>query len=135
LPAAANPGSGADRHDLGHSNGSRGRGCCDRESDRASHRHERHPYDPDRQRRHYTLTNLPVGAYDLTAEAAGFKVVKAANVTLTVGETLTMNLTMQVGTVSQTVEVSASAVAPVELESTQLSNIIEWPTTALIPVI
>jgi hypothetical protein len=83
----------------------------------------------------YTLTNLPVGAYDLTAEAAGFKVVKAANVTLTVGETLTMNLTMQVGTVSQTVEVSASAVAPVELESTQLSNIIDNKQISNLPLV
>src|SRR5262245_49978962 len=52
---------------------------------------------------------LPVGVYDVTAELQGFTTPKAANVTLTVGATLTLRFEMRVAGLAETVMVSGAA--------------------------
>src|SRR6266851_4145399 len=55
----------------------------------------------------YTIPFLKPGIYNLSAEMAGFKKVTHENLTLNVGQTATVNLTLEVGAVTDTVTVSA----------------------------
>ena len=80
---------------------------------------------------YYTFASVPVGDYALTAEGSGFQVYKADNIRLGGGERRNVNVTLTVGTATQTVEVSAetSSVAVVDsgeksftLEAKELQN-------------
>ena len=57
----------------------------------------------------YRFSNLPSGNYNLTATAAGFTATSLRGVEVTVNRTVTANITMQVGQISSTVEVTDSA--------------------------
>jgi hypothetical protein len=57
----------------------------------------------------YTIPLLPVGVYDLTAEQSGFKKFVQNGISVQVGQTARVDVAMQVGEVSQTVEVQAEA--------------------------
>ena len=63
----------------------------------------------------YTLPRLPVGTYNVTAEAGGFKTGVASGVTLDVSQQRQVDFTLVVGEVKSTVEVSA---APPLLDTT-----------------
>ncbi len=55
----------------------------------------------------YNFSRLPVGNYDLTVEATGFKSAKRTGVTLTVGGVVTFDLNLEVGASQETVSVNA----------------------------
>jgi outer membrane receptor protein involved in Fe transport len=57
----------------------------------------------------YSVPNLLPGAYEVTASATGFSTLVRSGITLAVGQTMELNLTLQVGTISQKVEVTAAA--------------------------
>jgi Carboxypeptidase regulatory-like domain len=57
----------------------------------------------------YTIALLPSGTYDVTAELAGFQSVKAEGIQVTVGSSITANLTMKVGAISESVTVTGQA--------------------------
>jgi hypothetical protein len=57
----------------------------------------------------YSAPNLQPGVYSVTVSAAGFSKRVESGVTLTVGATQVLNVTMQVGQASQAVEVTAEA--------------------------
>ena len=57
----------------------------------------------------YTMPSLPVGAYEVAAELAGFKQQLRRGITLAVAQEVVLNLTMEVGLVQQTVEVTEEA--------------------------
>ncbi len=58
----------------------------------------------------YEVGQLPVGDYQVAAEAAGFnRVVSTSRNTLDINQTLRIDLQMQVGSVSNTVEVNSQA--------------------------
>ena len=57
----------------------------------------------------YTLPNLPVGPYRLEVTAAGFKSYVQSGILLQVGNNVQINVTMQVGAISEHVEVTAGA--------------------------
>ena len=57
----------------------------------------------------YTVPSLPPAVYTVTAELKGFKKGVAANVNLEVQQTLRRDITLEVGEISQTVEVQAEA--------------------------
>jgi len=83
----------------------------------------------------YRLTNLPVGRYTLTASATGFSSNTLKNIDLTLNAVLTLNLTLAVGAVGTSVEVSASAVSidttTAQLQTTfNTQQVIELPQTA-----
>jgi len=54
----------------------------------------------------YTLPYIPFGTYRLRASAPGFKTSEADNVILRVAQTLTVNITLEIGQVSDRVTVS-----------------------------
>ncbi|HTA60226.1 MAG TPA: TonB-dependent receptor [Candidatus Baltobacteraceae bacterium] len=83
----------------------------------------------------YRLVELPAGQYVLTFEKSGFKVAKFAGVTLTVGQILTVDENLEIGTVSSTVEVQASIVPPIELENAQISNLVDAKRMTDLPLL
>ncbi len=59
----------------------------------------------------YSAVLLPVGNYSVKSEATGFKTQVHSGIVLNANDVLRINITMQVGAVSETVEVSANAAA------------------------
>jgi hypothetical protein len=72
----------------------------------------------------YSATFLPIGNYSISATAAGFKTQTRAGIVLNVNDVLKINITMDVGAVTETVEVTAAS-APVELGTPADSTTIE----------
>jgi len=58
---------------------------------------------------HYALTNLPVGTYCITVEHEGFQQLKQTGVMLNVAKTVTLNVTLTVGSVKQELVVTSEA--------------------------
>ncbi len=59
----------------------------------------------------YVIQNLEIGAYNVTAEMTGFRGFKESGVVLRTAETLGLNIKLELGSVSETVNVSANAAA------------------------
>jgi Carboxypeptidase regulatory-like domain len=72
----------------------------------------------------YVLSNLAPGTYRLEASLPGFRTFARTGIVLQVGSDPVMNVSMEVGQVSETVEVQANA-AFVETQSTGISQVIE----------
>ncbi|SPF45232.1 conserved exported hypothetical protein [Candidatus Sulfopaludibacter sp. SbA4] len=81
----------------------------------------------------YRILALPVGRYKLEAELSGFQKFVAADVVLTVDEQRRVDITMQVGSLTQAVEVQANAVQ-VETTATQLGNVINDKAMVSLPL-
>ncbi|HEY6466461.1 MAG TPA: carboxypeptidase regulatory-like domain-containing protein [Candidatus Acidoferrales bacterium] len=75
----------------------------------------------------YSFLSLPVGKYDVEAKQTGFTDYKQMGITLDVNDHLVIDVAMEVGAVTQTVEVSANA-AHVETSSATLGNVIGGQT-------
>src|SRR5690348_2207810 len=58
----------------------------------------------------FVFPALPPGRYDLTAEKQGFRTFKLTDIPLSVGLTATVDVKLEVGQVSEAVQVTASAV-------------------------
>jgi len=56
----------------------------------------------------YILVDVPAGNYDVTINKAGFRVSKIQGQAVSVGTTLTINVTLEIGSVAEIVEVTAT---------------------------
>jgi len=80
----------------------------------------------------YTLPYLPAGTYTIRVNAPGFQTSTAENVILRVAQTMTINLSLTVGTMNQTVVVSATPEL-LESDSAEIGQYItteeykDWP--------
>jgi hypothetical protein len=72
----------------------------------------------------YRIPALPPGTYQITAEAGGFSKEVTKGVEVTVGQSLSYDFHLKVGTASETVEVSADSVPLIQPEQTQVANTI-----------
>jgi outer membrane receptor protein involved in Fe transport len=72
----------------------------------------------------YTLTNLPVGPYRLEAVLPGFRTYVQTGIVLQVNDNPVVNAVLEVGQVSETIEVQANA-ALVETRSTTIAQVID----------
>src|SRR5271170_108716 len=70
----------------------------------------------------YLFASLPIGAYDLTVKATGFKKYQAVGIILRVAEKARVDVAMQVGAASTEVTVQGSSVAQVETQSSDLGG-------------
>jgi hypothetical protein len=80
----------------------------------------------------YTAANLNAGDYNVSISAPGFK-TSQSNVTLTVGAKQEMNLALEVGEVSQTVEVTGAAVQ-IDLASSTISGNVQATEVRELPL-
>jgi len=71
----------------------------------------------------YTATALDPGTYTVTAKIAGFKILAKAGIELHVADEVVVPIVLEVGTPTQTVEVTAAATM-VETRSGEVSNVI-----------
>src|ERR1035441_1519357 len=69
----------------------------------------------------YVAPNLPVGPYRLEASASGFKSYVQSGIILQVNDHILVNVALQVGAISESVEVSAAA-AMVQTSQTSVSR-------------
>ncbi len=83
----------------------------------------------------YRISSLAPGVYNIAVSKSGFKVVQFQAITLTVDQTLTLDATLEVGTISNVVEVQSSSVAAIDTETPTLSNVVEHQTLTELPLI
>lgn len=72
----------------------------------------------------YTLPNLPVGPYRLEVSKDGFKTYVQTGIILQVNDNIQLNAKLDLGAVTQTVEVSAGATM-VQTETSAITNVID----------
>ena len=83
----------------------------------------------------YSLTNLTPGPYDVTVVTTGFRELQISNIILTVGQVATVNAKLEVGTTSERIEVRGDATPAIDLETSQISNVVDSRRIADLPLI
>lgn len=81
----------------------------------------------------YVLPALPVGKYELTAQAQGFTSYRRQDITLNTEASLRLDATLQVGGVAQTVTVTDNTLH-VETTSTQMGEVISGRQMTAVPL-
>lgn len=81
----------------------------------------------------FSLPDLPLGIYELTATKAGFSTVKVANVEVSVSKVTNLTLQMSVATQAAVVEVSADA-ATLETTTSALTGVVGPKIVAEVPM-
>ncbi len=81
----------------------------------------------------FEFFTVQVGTYVLSAEKAGFSIALVENIQVTVGARQRVELTMAVGQISETVEVSARAVL-LQTDSSDRSQVITGSQTRALPL-
>src|ERR1051325_5208055 len=81
----------------------------------------------------YTLSFLPVGSYNVTAEARGFKTSTLGPFRLDVNQTVREDIRLEVGQVSEKIEVTGTA-AILQTESAQTGDIISGQQATELPL-
>src|SRR5688572_3309085 len=73
----------------------------------------------------YTVTNLPAGTYTVEAEAKGYKKALVSGKNVTADARLTVDLKLEVGEVSETVEITSIAGETVNTTSGEVARVID----------
>jgi hypothetical protein len=81
----------------------------------------------------FRLVNLPTGKYTLSASLSGFNTVARPNVEIRLGASPTINFTMQLASVSETITVTSRAPI-VEVTNTQASTTIDTEQLKALPI-
>jgi len=81
----------------------------------------------------YTLANVPVGTYELTVDAAGFKKYLRPGLVVQVSETIRVDPTLQVGAPTDTVTVNAEAPL-LKTESGEVSHQVDYTAADQLPL-
>ena len=81
----------------------------------------------------YLVTLLPVGRYSIKAVNSGFKTWRVPEVTLAIGDRLREDVQLELGSLQQSVEVTASSPA-LQTDSSSLSNLISTNAMQNLPL-
>jgi len=81
----------------------------------------------------FNAPNLQPGPYELTASATGFTTLVRSRITLTVGQELVLNLTLQVGNTTQQIEVTTEA-PTVDLANATVGGLVTGATVEELPL-
>jgi hypothetical protein len=84
------------------------------------------------ERGEYRITPLPIGTYEVLYSLPGFHSIKREGLRLTVGFVLTMDMVLEVGSVTETVTVSGASPV-VDVTSTAIRNELTRETMELTP--
>ncbi|HEY6467060.1 MAG TPA: TonB-dependent receptor [Candidatus Acidoferrales bacterium] len=83
----------------------------------------------------FTIINLLPGNYTLSVDKTGFKTEQLPVFPLDVNQTLTQNITLEVGAVSETVTVSSSSIAQmIQSSSTELGTLLDQQALQELPL-
>lgn len=83
---------------------------------------------------YFIFVNARPGAYSLRVEAKGFKTTQIANFDVGVSQTVRQNISLSVGEVSQTVEISAANGELLSSATTELGTVIQERTVQDLPL-
>src|SRR5689334_15359028 len=81
----------------------------------------------------YTFTSVPPGVYNVRVEHPGFKTTTSNNVEVQVQQSVRLDLTLQVGQVSESIEVSATA-ALLQSENATVGTVVETKSIVELPL-
>ncbi len=81
----------------------------------------------------FEFLQLPVGNYSVAVTKTGFRAFDAKDITLVLDQVYTLAVTLQVGQISEAVQVEANAIQ-VETTTTQLSTVIQAQTIVDLPL-
>ena len=81
----------------------------------------------------FNFNNLPIGTYEVKAEAAGFDTEVLPPITLVLNQRARLEFKMKVGAVTNTVQVSSEA-PQLQADTTQVSTLIDANTIVGIPL-
>jgi hypothetical protein len=82
----------------------------------------------------YEFLSLPIGTYRLVATKSGFRTFRVTGITLVLNQIYVQNIRMEIGVVTETVEVQAFA-TQVESTSSQLGTVISGDIIRSLPLI
>ncbi len=82
---------------------------------------------------HFVFLNLPIGTYRVTATSSGFRTYTATGLTLTLDQVYALDIKMELGQISEQIEVQASTLQ-VETSNTQLGTVINGDTIVDMPL-
>lgn len=83
----------------------------------------------------YLFASLKPGRYSVQASKQGFATSEVSNIVLLVGARPRVDITLQVGAVSQTIEVSASGVAQLETQTSSMNQITQQTAVENLPIV
>jgi hypothetical protein len=83
----------------------------------------------------YIYVDVTPGTYNVSVSKTGFRVSKLSNQVVQVGLTLTLNITLEIGSVAETVEVTATTGAELQTLNATVGNTIGGNTLANLPTI
>jgi carboxypeptidase family protein len=82
----------------------------------------------------YRILALPVGRYRVEASLTGFQKFVATGIVLSVNEQHRVDITLQLGSVEQTIEVKDLATAQIETTNTQLGEVVDQKKVLTLPL-
>lgn len=83
---------------------------------------------------YYVLPSLPPGRYDLTVSSSGFAKYQQTGLSLLVGQSASVNVTLKVASVGEVITVTTE-VPPVETTRTEISQVIDTQQIADLPTV
>jgi Carboxypeptidase regulatory-like domain len=83
---------------------------------------------------YYSFQSLSLGHYDIEVQQTGFKVYRQTGIVLDVNAALVIDVTLQVGQLTEKVEVSSEALH-VETANTQMGEVIEGSRITAVPLV
>src|SRR5688572_27832940 len=82
----------------------------------------------------YQITNLPPASYEVTVEAPNFKKAVIQSVTVTVGQRADLDISLEIGQISDVVTITEASTALVETSRTNVSNTIDESRIDNLPI-
>ena len=82
----------------------------------------------------YRIINVPPGDYEITAEAANFKKTVLTKVTVTIGQTAEVPITLELGALTESVTVSDATSEIVETTKTAVATTIDQQRINNLPI-
>jgi hypothetical protein len=82
----------------------------------------------------YAFTALQLGTYNVTIEAAGFKTYVAKDLTLAVGDRARVDAKMEIGGITENIEISAEAAPALQTQTSTVGTLITEQTVQNLPL-
>src|SRR5438270_5790606 len=83
----------------------------------------------------YVFDSVQVGNYTLTVDATGFKKFTSRNNQLTIGQPLSINAILEVGSIAETVDVAGNAVQVQTETSGNIGNLLTGASIRDLPIV
>ncbi|HEY1464131.1 MAG TPA: TonB-dependent receptor [Terriglobales bacterium] len=83
----------------------------------------------------YSINELQAGVYELSIKKANFKAYLVSKLELTVAQVLSVNATLDTGGEEQTIEVRGDKISDIDLETSQVSNLVDQRKMIDLPLI